>query len=494
MLRLLFITRDESNRLTVITDGIDSQLNVFVTENVIGDVDYFEGLGIIIRAGHTYNIGQFKQWAMDNNMKLIAYPEELNGKAQLLVDVVQEMRYILTSKDEKLLFKNTGDEIEAVVTSYKQLYVNGKPFGDQEPIEVSFKTSSPFNISESGMVTISENPTASIRKSNLIVTQKEGEKTITIPLEQAASTVSYTYNFKVEPTTLSFVNTGESKKVAVTSTKQTILNGKPSGIPTNVATDIELAGTGFSYSETSNGYNLIATENPRDEQRTATATITMEEGGKSGKITMTQNASVITYEYSLTSNPTTLSFAGGGETKTFSVTSTKQKKLNGKNSGNPITVPFTTAVSGAGFTKGSNDTTVVAGANNTETTRNGSVTVTQSEGSKNITINLTQAAGVVTYEYTLDADPDSLSFVVTGETKVFTVSSKKQKKINGQVSGPASAVNYTTTVTGTGFSKGDSEYSVIAANNTGAQRTGQAKVTASEGGKTVTVTLTQAGV
>lgn len=44
------------------------------------------------------------------------------------------------------------------------------------------------------------------------------------------------------------------------------------------------------------------------------------------------------------------------------------------------------------------------------------------------------------------------------------------------------------------FSKGDSEYSVIAANNTGSQRTGQAKVAASEGGKTITVTLTQAGV
>ena len=239
---------------------------------------------------------------------------------------------------------------------------------------------------------------------------------------------------------------------------------------------------------------MIATENPRDEQRTATATITMEEGGKSGKITMTQNASVITYEYSLTPNPATLSFVGGGETKTFNVTSTKQKKVNGKNSGNPITVSFTTAVSGTGFSKGSNDTTVVAAANNTEAVRNGSVVVTQSEGSKSVTINLTQSAGVVTYEYTLDADPDSLSFIAAGETKVFTVSSKKQKKINGQASGPASAVNYTTTVTGTGFSKGDSEYSVIAANNTGAQRTGQAKVVASEGGKTVTVTLTQAGV
>lgn len=33
MLRLLFTTKDLSKQMTVITDGIDSQMNVFVTEN-----------------------------------------------------------------------------------------------------------------------------------------------------------------------------------------------------------------------------------------------------------------------------------------------------------------------------------------------------------------------------------------------------------------------------------------------------------------------------
>ena len=61
MYRLLFTTKDNLHQLTVITDGIDSQLNVFVTENTVGDVDYFESLGIVIRAGLTYNIGQFKE-------------------------------------------------------------------------------------------------------------------------------------------------------------------------------------------------------------------------------------------------------------------------------------------------------------------------------------------------------------------------------------------------------------------------------------------------
>jgi hypothetical protein len=392
MYRLLFTTKDNLHQLTVITDGIDSQLNVFVTENTVGDVDYFESLGIVIRAGLTYNIGQFKEWAMNNILRLIAYPEEYEGKEQILVDIVEEMRYFLIPQDKTMAFPKEGDSIEAVVTSYKQLYVNGKPTGVQTPLEVDFETKSPYTVSKGGTVTIAENPTTSVRNGVLTVTQHESNKKITINLTQEASTVSYTYNLTIDPNSLSFVNTGETKKITVTSTKQVIINGKPSGNPTNIGTHIEVAGVGFSYSAISDGFNIKAEENPGNTQRTGKITITMDEGGKSA------------------------------------------------------------------------------------------------------TVNLTQAAAVVTYEYTLDVDPDSLSFIAAGETKIFSVSSKKQKKVNGKISGPASAVNYTTTVTGEGFSKGDSEYSVIAANNTGSQRTGQAKVAASEGGKTITVTLTQAGV
>lgn len=392
MYRLLFTTKDNLHQLTVITDGIDSQLNVFVTENTVGDVDYFESLGIVIRAGLTYNIGQFKEWAMNNILRLIAYPEEYEGKEQILVDIVEEMRYFLIPQDKTMAFPKEGDSIEAVVTSYKQLYVNGKPTGVQTPLEVDFETKSPYTVSKGGTVTIAENPTTSVRNGVLTVTQHESNKKITINLTQEASTVSYTYNLTIDPNSLSFVNTGETKKITVTSTKQVIINGKPSGNPTNIGTHIEVAGVGFSYSAISDGFNIKAEENPGNTQRIGKITITMDEGGKSA------------------------------------------------------------------------------------------------------TVNLTQAAAVVTYEYTLDVDPDSLSFIAAGETKIFSVSSKKQKKVNGKISGPASAVNYTTTVTGEGFSKGDSEYSVIAANNTGSQRTGQAKVAASEGGKTITVTLTQAGV
>ena len=118
--------------------------------------------------------------------------------------------------------------------------------------------------------------------------------------------------------------------------------------------------------------------------------------------------------------------------------------------------------------------------------------ITQNESNKIATINLSQAAGTVTYDYTITTNPTSLSFVNTGETKAFTVNSKKQKKINGKNSGNPTDVGFSFVVNGTGFSKGSTEYSVVAAvNSTTTQRTGQAVVTMSEGNKTATVTLTQ---
>lgn len=482
MLRLLFTTQDKSKQLTVITDGIDSQLNVFVTENTVGDVDYFKSLGIMILPGHIYNIGTLKEWAFNSALILISYPEGLNEEAQILIDVTEEIRYTFTAKTSKLSFPNTGGDEEAVVTSYKQKYVNGKPSGSQTALEVTFETASPYSVSKGGTVTISENPTNQVRNGNLKVTQKESNKVLNISLTQAASKVSYNYSFTVNPKELTFVNTGELKTVDVTHTKQKLVNDKPSGSPIKVAFDVEIAGVGFSYDIIDSGVNVTVSENPGTSKRTGTITISSQESEDSTTVNLSQNASVITYDYTITTNPTSLSFVNTGETKAFTVNSKKQKKLNGKNSGNPTDV---------GFSKGSGNN-VIAAENATETQRTGSAVITQNESNKIATINLSQAAGTVTYEYTLDTDPDALNFVAAGETKTFGVSAKKQKKINGKNSGAASAVNYTTVVSGDGFTKGSTEYSVVAAvNSTTTQRTGQAVVTMSEGNKTATVTLTQ---
>lgn len=394
MLRLLFTTRDNDKQLTVITDSIDSQLNIFVTENAVGDVEYFQSLGISVEAGMTYNIGKFKEWCEENALILKGYGEGLGDKEIVYQDVTETTSYVFSTETTSYSFSNTGQQQTITITSTKQNYINGDPEGEAEDVDF----------------TITSN--------------------------------------------------------------------------TNTA---------FSVEKTAGGIKVSIAENPTAEQRNTVITLTQNESSKTITINCSQAASVITYDYTLTPSVQSISFVNTGETKTFTVTSTRQKKVNGNDNGEVEQVAYTTVVSGTGFSKGSNDTSVIASSNNTESARSGSVTINQT-GGKTAEITLSQAAGVVTYDYVMTVQPNSLDFVAEGESKTFTVTSTKQKKINGQNSGSPTNVSYTTSVTGTGFSKGENDTIVVAAANEGTDsRSGSVSISASEGGKTATVTLTQAG-
>lgn len=391
MLRILFTTEDNVHQMTVVTDGIDGQMKVFVTESLYGDVEYYKSLGIVIEPGHTYNIGQFKEWAFKALVKLIAYPEGFEEESIVLSDVQDTIEYVLETKEPTLNFPAKGGDDMCVVTSSKQTFKNGQPVGHPEGVPVTFSISGTgFKVDGGGQVTVDENPNNTTRKAVVTIKQNESGKTVQIECVQAASTVSYEYALTLNPTSLTFDGAGGEKLVTVTSTRTKVLNGVKQQAQT-YPTDIELAGVGFSYEVSGNNYNLKAAENTGTSQRTGKATIS-QEGGKTVQMNLTQLAATVTYEYTLTTNPTTLSFAAAGETKTFGVSSKKQKKVNGKNEGAAMTVDYDTVVSGTGFTKGSTEYSVVAAAN-TGAQRTGTAVVTAVEGGKKATVNLTQLAG-----------------------------------------------------------------------------------------------------
>lgn len=391
MLRLLFTTEDNVHQMTVVTDGIDSQMKVFVTESLYGDVEYYKGLGIVIEPGHTYNIGQFKEWAFKALVKLISYPEGFGEEGAVLSDVQEVVEYVLETKEPTLNFPAKGGDDMCVVTSSKQTFKNGQPVGHPEGVPVTFSISGAgFKVDGGGQVTVDENPNNTARKAVVTVKQNESGKTLQITCNQAASTVTYEYALTVDPTAVTFDGAGGEKLVTVTSTRTKVLNGVKQQSET-YPTDIELAGVGFDYEESGNNYNLKASENTGSSQRTGKATIS-QDGGKTVQMNLTQLAATVTYEYTLTTDPTTLSFAVAGETKIFGVSSKKQKKVNGKNEGAAVTVDYNTVVSGTGFTKGTTECSVVAAAN-TGAQRTGTAVVTAVEGGKEATVNLTQLAG-----------------------------------------------------------------------------------------------------
>ena len=394
MLRLLFTTEDNVHQMTVVTDG---QMKVFVTESLYGDVEYYKGLGIVIEPGHTYNIGQFKEWAFKALVKLISYPEGFGEEGAVLSDVQEVVEYVLETKEPTLNFPAKGGDDMCVVTSSKQTFKNGQPVGHPEGVPVEFSISGAgFKVDGGGQVTVDENPNNTTRKAVVTVKQNEGGKTLQITCNQAASTVTYEYALTANSQTIQFVALGETKSLQVVSTRQKKVNGKPSGDVEKVDTTAQITGTGFSEtsSETTNGenYSIVAAENKAETANNGSITITQTGSNKTVKVTLTQLAAAITYEYALTTDPTALSFAAAGETKIFGVSSKKQKKVNGKNDGSPMTVDYTTVVSGTGFTKGSTEYSVVADAN-TGAQRTGTAVVTAVEGGKKATVNLTQLAG-----------------------------------------------------------------------------------------------------
>ena len=109
------------------------------------------------------------------------------------------------------------------------------------------------------------------------------------------------------------------------------------------------------------------------------------------------------------------------------------------------------------------------------------------------TVGASQAAGVVTWNYYFSVTPTSLSFVAGGETKAVTVSSYRKKAINGVETSTQENVNWTPTVSGTGFSVSGSNVTA-AANSAATTRSGTATYTQTTSGKTASVSLSQAGV
>lgn len=288
MLRLLFTTEDNVHQMTVVTDGIDGQMKVFVTESLYGDVEYYKGLGIVIEPGHTYNIGQFKEWAFKALVKLISYPEGFGEEGAVLSDVQEVVEYVLETKEPTLNFPAKGGDDMCVVTSSKQTFKNGQPVGHPEGVPVTFSISGTgFKVDGGGQVTVDENPNNTTRKAVVTVKQNESGKTLQITCNQAASTVTYEYTLTTDPTTLSFAAAGETKSLQIVSTRQKKVNGKNDGSPMTVDYTTVVSGTGFTKGSTE--YSVVADANT-GAQRTGTAVVTAVEGGKKATVNLTQLA------------------------------------------------------------------------------------------------------------------------------------------------------------------------------------------------------------
>lgn len=201
---------------------------------------------------------------------------------------------------------------------------------------------------------------------------------------------------------------------------------------------------------------------------------------------------VETWNYYLTVSPTSMSFGAGGGSKSFTVSSYKRKVLDGvEQSGDTSVSLKSTTISGTGFSL--SGTTVSASANEITSNRTGTVTITQNESNKTVTISLSQDGDDVSSygEWTISVSANPTSVSNSGGTSTITASAKRTVYwVSGDVTEETGNPTLSTNL-GSLSSTSSPSTLTLGENTSTSSRT--ATITATHGGKSATCTVTQSG-
>lgn len=199
-----------------------------------------------------------------------------------------------------------------------------------------------------------------------------------------------------------------------------------------------------------------------------------------------------TWNYYLTVSPTSMSFGAGGGSKSFTVSSYKRKVLDGvEQSGDTSVSLKSTTISGTGFSL--SGTTVSASANEITSNRTGTVTITQNESNKTVTISLSQDGDDISSygEWTISVSANPTSVSSSGGTSTITASAKRtvywaSGDVTEETGNPTLSTNL-----GSLSSSSSPSTLTLGENTSTSSRT--ATIKATHGGKSATCTVTQAG-
>lgn len=201
---------------------------------------------------------------------------------------------------------------------------------------------------------------------------------------------------------------------------------------------------------------------------------------------------VETWNYYLTVSPTSMSFGAGGGSKSFTVSSYKRKVLDGvEQSGDTSVSLKSTTISGTGFSL--SGTTVSASANEITSNRTGTVTITQNESNKTVTISLSQDGNDVSSygEWTIAVSASPTSVSSSGGTSTITASAKRtvywaSGDVTEETGNPTLSTNL-----GSLSSSSSPSTLTLGENTSTSSRT--ATIRATYDGKSATCTVTQSG-
>lgn len=411
---------------------------------------------------------------------------------------VETWEYTFSVQNPNLNYTALGGSATPAIAGYnsfKQRYINGKPVGTS--VDVGF--SSPdlpswIFMDDENHYTALENKSENSRSQVFTSTQNESGKKVTVTFAQLAGVKTYG-----TPTVYlgSIADIPASGGTAVTPTYTYSQlwgwNGKTNDGGT-------ISSGAVVWSENISGSNLGTTAKARTKLGSRTLTVTLN--GKSGSASIDiyqaenkiTNTSQGTWVVSISANPSTFTEQGG--TSQISA-SARASRTNHWSSGatnaasdatGTPTLSIPTAVTGFSLS----GTTLTVAENTTANQRSVVVRATMDTVYKEVTV--TQSAYLVEWRYTLTTSTPTLNFDALGTTKSGTISSYREKYINGSlVEGSHEGVNIQVKSTSAEIQSATAAVAITLKENTTTQaRTGTVVYEQVGSGKTVTITCSQA--
>ena len=416
------------------------------------------------------------------------------------VAATQTFEYVFKTKYPGIDFNALGKVSSANnilgFTSTRQEYRNGTAYGDKVTIEYTGSAQPDWiNHVTGGDWSAQENKSTNSRTGTVTYTQTESGKKVTATFTQAAGVKTYGTPTVYLGTIADIpASGGTAATPTYTYTQLWGWNGK-----TNDGGTIN-SGASVVWSDNISGSNLGTTTKARTKLGSRTLTVTLN--GKSGSASIDiyqaqnriENTTQGAWVVSILANPSTFTEKGGTSQITASASASRTNHWSSgatnaasDATGTP-TLSIPTAVTGFSLS----GTTLTVAENKTANQRSVVVRATMDTVYKEVTV--TQSTYLVEWRYTLTTSTPTLNFDALGTTKSGTISSYREKYINGSlVEGSHEGVNIQVKSTSAEIQSATAAVAITMKENTTTQaRTGTVVYEQVGSGKTVTITCNQA--
>lgn len=345
--------------------------------------------------------------------------------------------YAFNTDADTIRIEAAGGNKTLNVISTKQKTINGKPYGDAIQINYNSSITEGFSINKN-VINISENQDEEEKQGTATFIQDESKKQFTVTIIQNAATESYEYTFTVAEGTnkVSFPYNASQKTFNITSEKQKLLNGSPSGGKVQVAFKTIIQGDGYSVDATTNNTAEIkVSENKTTNVRIGSVIFVQDESNKELPISLEQAAGTSEWRYTFEVTETKISvpnYERQGITRNFIIQSYRKLYINGVYQDQQVNVPYNVS-SNQSWCKVSNNSTQISVDENLSSVRTAKITLTQTENpnSETKTINISQKE--VTIKIMTDIYAPDLIIVSPDMYATGTAVAQKYNLINGHI-------------------------------------------------------------